>query len=162
GERAQRRLDERQFVRLRHRAGNVYEEDEVGRRQIFGRDFPSLEADVYELVLRVPGAARDLRRDGEGRVAGRLRVVVREVVDQLLDADGVARRQLSVVEEAARVAVGGRVNVNREGRERRARGFEERVLVNLRVRLAARDLARLIRRLGCDTRVGVRGGVVCG
>ena len=41
-----------------------------------------------------------------------------EVVDQLLDADGVGRRQRALVEEAADVRVRGGVDVDRKGGER--------------------------------------------
>ena len=50
--------------------------------------------------------------------AARLRVVVAEVIDQLLAAHRVGRRALAILDEAAHVAVGRGVDVDREGRDR--------------------------------------------
>ena len=60
----------------------------------------------------------------------RRRVVVAEVVDQLLDPDGVRRRQLSLVQEAPDVGVRGRVHVDREGGQRILGGAMKAVLVD--------------------------------
>ena len=76
------------------------------------------DADPGQPVLGVPRAAGDLDVDGERIVAGirRGRVVIGEVVEHLLDADGVPGRQHVLVEEAPDVGVAGRVDVDREGR----------------------------------------------
>ena len=50
--------------------------------------------------------------DGERRTAARFRVVVGEVVDQFLDADGVRRRQLVVVEKPPHVGVRRGVDID--------------------------------------------------
>ena len=59
----------------------------------------------------------DRRRKRRVRV-GRLEVAVVEIIDELLDADSVARRQRAVVNEFADVGVGGSVDIDGEGRNR--------------------------------------------
>ena len=127
-EHPQRLLDQRQLVGLVHRARDVDQEDEVARRPLVVGDGTALQADAGEPVLGVPGAAGHLDVDRERVVAGRGRVVVGEVVDQLLDPDGVLRRPRVLVEEAPDVGVGGGVDVDREGRQRGGPHAEERVL----------------------------------
>ena len=91
---------------------------------------------MHEPVRVVPGTLGDFGSDREGNVCGGLRIIVSEIVDELLDANGVLWRQaIFVKEEAARVAVRGRVHVNRKRRERRVCDFEERVLFNVTVSL---------------------------
>ena len=71
------------------------------------------------------------------------RIVVGEVVEQLLDPDGVLGRQLVLLQqEAADVGVAGRVDVDREGRERLLDGPHEGILLNPveRLAVAARPL----------------------
>ena len=60
-------------------------------------------------------------RDRERLAVARLGVIVREVVDQFLDADRILRRRLTVVQEAADVGVRGGVDVGGEGRQRGCR-----------------------------------------
>ena len=55
-------------------------------------------------------------------------VVVREVVEHLLDPDGVGRRERVLVQEPPDVGVAGRVDVDREGREGLERDGDERVI----------------------------------
>ena len=76
------------------------------------------DADPGQPVLGVPGAAGDLDVNGEGIVARirRRRVVIGEVVEHLLDADGVLGREHVLVEEAPDVGVARRIDVDREGR----------------------------------------------
>ncbi len=115
-EQAQAFFDQREFVRLVHGAGDIDEEDEVAVA-LFETDFFALDADAGEAVLRLPGAIGDFDVDGEGMrgVEGGAFEVVGEVVDEFLDAHGVARRQGTAVEEAAGVGVGGGVHIDGEG-----------------------------------------------
>ena len=80
--------------------------------------FAALDADAHEPDGRVPRARSDLGVDRERRIAGRRRIVVVEVVDHLLDAHRVLRRQLALVEEPPHVRVRRGVDVDRERRER--------------------------------------------
>src|ERR1044072_3714335 len=86
-------------------------------------------------MLVVPGAGGDLGRDGEWSRPDRLRIIIREVVNQLLYADGIFRRKLSIVEETPGVTVRSRININGEGRKRRTSDFEKRILIQMAVRL---------------------------
>jgi hypothetical protein len=95
-------------------------------------------------VLRAPRAGGQLGRDREGRLAGRLGIVVAEVVEQLLDAHGVLRRELALHQEATDVGVGGRVHVDREGGERVLRRGQEGVVLDPVVRLGVEAGARAV------------------
>src|SRR6185503_6483681 len=66
---------------------------------------------------------------------GRLRVVEAEVVDQLLDAHGASRRQVTVGDKSPHVGVGRRVHVDRERRERAVINAAESVLLDVVVAL---------------------------
>ena len=121
-------LDEGQLVGLVHRARDVDQEDEVARRPLLVGDGTAHQADPGEAVLRIPGAAGHLDVDRERVVAGRGRVVVGEVIEQLLDPDGVLGGPRVLVEEAPDVGVAGGVDVDGEGRQRGGRHAEERVL----------------------------------
>ncbi len=81
-------------------------------------------------MLRRPGARAYLGRDGERMAAAVVGIAVREVVDQLLEADRVLGRQRPLAQEAAHVAVGGGVHVDGEGRHRVGGRREEAVLVD--------------------------------
>jgi hypothetical protein len=81
-------LEQRQLVLLGHRARHVDQEHEVARLADAERQHLALQADLHELVAVRPRARRDLGADRERPVVGRLRVVVVEVIDQLLDAHG--------------------------------------------------------------------------
>jgi hypothetical protein len=100
-----RRLHERQPVLGHHRSRHVEQEGQVARRRLFFLDRRAAQSDERELVLRIPGRRRELGRDRHRRAVARRRVVVLEVVDQLLDADGVRGREPSIVEEATDVGV---------------------------------------------------------
>ncbi len=117
GQHPQTRLHQGQFIRRLHRAGHVDHEHQVRRLAVLKPDFLALQANADEVVIGVPGAARDLGVDRERDVAVGAGVVVGEVVDHLLDADGVGRRQQALVEEPSDVGVRGGVDVDREGGE---------------------------------------------
>src|SRR5262245_9092368 len=86
-------------------------------------------------MLCVPGRLGQLRRDGERHVALRLRVTEAEVVDHLLDADRIRRRQTSLVEEATDVGIRRSVDVDRKRRQRLVGDSTEGVFGNRGIRL---------------------------
>ena len=92
-------------------------------------------------MLGIPRTGTDLGVDRERAVPLWLGVVVGEVVDELLDADGVLGRQAALIEEPPGVGVRRRVHVDREGRERVAPRVEEPLLVDARVALGAHRTA---------------------
>ena len=110
---------QRQLVARAHRAGHVDQEHEVARRHACCVDAARLDAQPHQLMPGLPRTRPDLGADGERPVAGRLGGPVAEGVDELLEPDGVDRRQLPTVEEAPRVGERGAVHVGREGRQGR-------------------------------------------
>ena len=117
-EQAEALLQEREPVRGLHGAGHVDEKDEVARRAFVFRDLAAFEPDADEPVRGRPRAGGDFHRGGERRVALRLRVVVGEVVEQLLDPYRAFGRELPLIEEAADDGVTRGVHIDAEGRER--------------------------------------------
>ena len=86
-----------------------------------------------------------------GRV--RARIVVGEVVDQLLDAHRIVLRQHAVVERRAHERIGRRVDVDREGGDRLLRRHLQRIgLDRLELVAALVVIAGLRHRLGRDHR----------
>jgi hypothetical protein len=81
-------------------------------------------------VSVVPGAGAGIGYDGEGAAVVRQGIIIIEVVDQLLYADRILGRQLSVIEKAADVGVGGRVDVDGEGGQRVLGDLQKAVLVD--------------------------------
>ena len=165
GEYLERLLDERQLVLVLHRAGDVDEEDEVRGRDLAVGYPLGLQRDSEQTVRRVPGAGRELAVEREGRLPvariGRegpslrvlrdgvlghsgSRVFVREVVDELLDADGVGRRKGAFAQESPNVRIRRGVHVDREGRQRFLQDLGERglddavVALGVEVRIVAR------------------------
>ena len=96
-------------------------------RSDFGTSKP-LMAMWTSLLAGVPGRGqhRDRRPEGRAPVLGQ-RIVVGEVVDHLLDAHGLLRRQLRRIERPAHERIGGAVDIDREGRHRLARHALDRV-----------------------------------
>ncbi len=129
-------LHQRQLVRFIHRAGDIEQEHQVAGGQLLGIEVLPLEPHQEQLVLGVPGAGAPLEGHREGVAVGRLGIVVREVVDELLHPDRVGGGQGVLVEEAPDVAVARRVDVDREGRERVAGRLQEPVLVDTVIFLA--------------------------
>jgi hypothetical protein len=139
----ERLLDERQPAGALHRAGDVDEEDEVGRGRTPHVDFACTERDAQQIVPRVPRRGGKLGRDAQRHVSRRRSgVTVREVVDELLDAHGVLGRQRALIEEAAHVGVRRAIDVDGEGGERCDADGTERILVDALVRLGVPRLAR--------------------
>ena len=136
-------LHQRELVGLLHRAGDVDEEHEVAGGPAGLVDRLRGDPDPRQAVPGIPRAAGDLDMHGEGVRAGggRRGVVIGEVVEQLLDADGVLRRQHVLGEVTADVGVAGRVHVDREGRERLGRRRAERVLRDCRVGVGVRPFS---------------------
>ena len=91
------------------------------------------DPDPGQTVFGVPGAAGDFEVDGK-RVAtarrGR-RILVREIVEQFLDADRVRGRKLVQLQQVSPdVGIARRIDVDREGRERLLDGPHEGILLN--------------------------------
>ena len=113
-------LDQRQFVRVVHGAGDIDQEDEVAGRSSGLVDRPGGDADPRQPMPGIPRTVSDLNVDRERMLAraGRRRIAIGEVIEELLDADRVRRRQHLLAEEAADVGIAGRIDVDREGRLR--------------------------------------------
>ena len=114
GQKAHRRLEQRQLVGLRHRSGNIEKEHEVSRRQLVVRNPSALKTYVDETVRGLPRTRGHFGSQREWVLTVRLGIVVLEIVDELFGADGVLRRTLSHLEKASHVAVGRCVDVDRE------------------------------------------------
>ena len=116
---AQRFLQQRQLVRRIHRAGGIHQEHQIGRRAGFRRNVVSLQADADDLRALVPGRVVD-RDIGLERLfpGGGDFVVVAEIIDQLLGAHRILGRQYAVLQITPDHGVGGRIHVDREGRDR--------------------------------------------
>ena len=110
-------------------------------------------------MARVPRRFGDGRRDRERRAVARLRIVVGEVVDQLLDADRILRRQLALVQEAPDVGVRRGVDVDRERRQRLVGRAGPLVVVDPVVGLGVEWLARHSIRPGKAIHTGVTAGL---
>ena len=109
----------RQLVRRVHRPGRVDEEDKIGTRRLRCRRHIALDADPHQLRLGIPwrGHDGDIRLERRVQAVG-CRVVVREVVDELLHANRVRGRQYTLVEPRPHEGVGRGVDVDGEGRDR--------------------------------------------
>src|SRR5687768_4121066 len=81
-------------------------------------------------MLRLPGAGGRFHVHGEGVLAGGLRIIVAEVVEQLFNADRIPRRQLPRGEEPPQVGVRGRIHIDRERGEWRIADREEGIVVD--------------------------------
>ena len=119
GQQRERALEQRQLGRRLHRSRHVDQQHQVARGQRGRRDRRRAQPDAHELALRGPRTPADLDRQREGLARRRHRIAVVEVVDQLLDAHGVGRRQPAFAQEPADIGVRRRVDVDGEGGERR-------------------------------------------
>ena len=103
-----------------HRSRRVDQEDEVGARPRRPVHRIALDADADELAARRPGAREhgDIGAERLSR-ALRRRIVVVEIVDHFLGPDRGRLRQDVLVERGPDPGIGGGVDVDREGRDRR-------------------------------------------
>ena len=120
-----------------HGAGDVDQEDQVAGRPPRLVDRLGGDADPRQPVLGIPRDSRRSRR--APRTDARLESgggasSIGEVIEQLLDADGVLGRQHVLGEEAADIRVAGRIDVDRERRQRFARRRVERIVDDRRCR----------------------------
>ena len=138
-----------------HGPAHVDQEDEVRRRAFVLGHFVALEGDADQPVVRVPGAGRAFEVDGEGAfVTGRGRgVVVGEIVEHFLDADGPGGRQAAPFDEPAHDGIAGGVHVRRECRERVLLRGEERRFGDVAVGGGVEGVSRAEIFIGCG-----RGG----
>lgn len=81
--------------------------------------FLPLDGEADEAMPGLPRAGGDLRVDCERPGSGGRGVVIGKVVDQFLDANRPGRRPVALLQESADVGVGGGVDVDRKGRQRR-------------------------------------------
>ena len=89
-----------------------------------------LERDAHQLVRGLPGRSIHLGAHREGsRTAGR-GIIVREVVDQLFDADRIFRRQPAFLDEAPHVGVRCAIDIDGERRERIRSRRQEGILLD--------------------------------
>ena len=108
-------LQERQLVRVPHRAGDIDEEDQVRGRQFFPGEIACREADAHQPVVAVEGAGAHLGAQGERFAALRPGIVIGKGIDHLLDAHRARGRQAAVLDKAADIGVAGGVDIDAEG-----------------------------------------------
>ena len=114
----ERIFHQRQPVLRPHRARHIDEEHKVGAWPFGGLQCVALDADMDELVGSIPGRGDDGDRGLERCVGSFGRGVgVGEIVDHLLDAHRVLLRHFPGIEGTAREGIGGRVDIEREGRD---------------------------------------------
>ena len=113
-----------------HRPRDVDQEYEIARRQTRRFDAPRLKTNANDAVRRIPRRGDDIGRDRDRVFALRPGVVIREIVDQLFDANRILGRHRSTVDEPTDVGVRRAVNVHRECRERIGRDGEKRVVLD--------------------------------
>ena len=135
-----------------HRPRNVDEEREVARREILLLHGLRLHAEPQQPVLRVPRTRGELAVDRNWLVALRLRIIILEIVDELLDPHrGLRRQALLVVDRAPHQRIARRVHVQSECRKRLALRTHELILRKLGVSFGRRL------RTAYDSRIAVHG-----
>src|SRR6476469_9097043 len=92
-------------------------------------------------MLRLPRASSHLRGNREGMASRPIGVGIREIIDQLLQAYSVRRRQRSLSQESPHVAVAGGIDINGECGEWIGGCRQETVLFDSGVRLGVARLA---------------------
>jgi hypothetical protein len=141
----ERSLQEVDLVGALHRARHVHEKHQVRGRQVGRRALEPLQADVEQLSTGVPWARRELGVDRERAVLIlRCGIGVVEVVDELLGANRVRIRQHTLIEQAADVGVGGRIDVDRKGRHGVLECGVHGIVVEVRVPLPVDGAGRRI------------------
>ena len=88
-----RLLDQRQALHRRHRPGNIEQKYQVTGPAFVDRDLAAFQSDPDEAVRRFPGTTGHININRERLVAVRLRIIIREVVDHLLDPDCILWRK---------------------------------------------------------------------
>jgi len=103
------------------------EENKIGGGQVVYGDFFSLQSNVDEFMLWIPGAIGHFGIDAERVFVYWLGIVVIEIVDHLFYPHGAGGRQAAIVDVAADIAVGGFVDIDGKSRQRVLCGGEELV-----------------------------------
>ncbi len=155
GKQLERFTNQRQLVLLLHRAGDVDEKHQVARGPLLAMHFASLQSHAHQHVVAVPRATGRFRGDAKRIVAGRLRIVVGEVVDELLKPHGIRRRQLAACQIPTHVGIARRVDVDGERRERSVGRAEERILRHRVVRLGVHRAIAATDRIDAGLKVEV-------
>ena len=102
------------------------------RLPLAGRRHIALDADLEQLGLGVPRRRDHRHRRLERRIeTARRRIVVREVVDHLFEPHRLGLRQIAVLEQAAHIGIGRRIDIDRERRHRLGTRHLQPVLVEL-------------------------------
>src|SRR5262245_54227825 len=128
GQDAQTILNQRKFVLWLHRATDVHQEDQVRRRPLVPGDLPALNSHAEKPMLGSPWTGGDFRNAGEWIFSRRLRVIITEVVQQLLDTYGTSWWNLIRFEKPADVCIAARIDVHAEGGQLVFLCREERVI----------------------------------
>ncbi len=136
---AERRLDQRQPLGRRHRSRHVDEQDDVAAGDFARQPGAAARAPMSTSLCdgahgQSPISVVRWRSARPPRGCG---VREPEVVDELFDAHGFSRRQLSAREEAADVRVRRRVHVRAERRERPLERGVKAVRIDARVGFAS-------------------------
>ena len=92
------------------------------RRPVLLRNLLRLQADLQQQGLRIPGAAGQFHGDAEGLPGRRISIVIPEIVQHLLDADRVGRRDFAVQNHPPQLGIGSRIHVRRKGGQGRGGG----------------------------------------
>ena len=129
-----RLFQKRQLVGLVHGTGHVQQKYQVAPFQLAPADLAALEADSGQPVIGIPRRIGDLNVHRKRIGSFRRRIVVREVVQQLLDPDCIRRRHLAVLEVPPHVGVRRRIHIDGEGGQRVVRHTLELVLADRSVR----------------------------
>ena len=138
----QRTLQQRQFVLGMHRTGHIDQKHQVGRLELIRGNRRGAHRDAQQAGVRIPGIWPVLQVDRKGLVALGQRILIAEVVDQLLDAHRIRRRQAAVHQHAAHIGIGTGIDIQAEGGDRIFGNPLHRVVIDLRVLLAICRLQR--------------------
>ena len=111
-------LQERQLVGGPHRPGDVQQEHQVAGRALGGIDGLGLDPDAEQKMFLLPGRPGHFHAGGDGVLSAGRVVGIGEIIDHLLDADGIPRRQRTLAEKTADVGVGRGIHVDAEGGKR--------------------------------------------
>ena len=110
---------QRQLVGAVHGARDIQQEYDIGFRPAAGRQVISLDADIDQLVAGFPGGIDDRDVGAERNLlVARAGIVVIEIIHHLFQPYRILLRQIPVVQLTSYKTVGGRVDIDRECRNR--------------------------------------------
>ena len=85
---------------------------------MFRLDAFSLQPEQNQSSIVIPRTHADFGRQRYRLIASRLRIIIREIIQQFFCTDCVGRRQVAAVEETPHVAVGSGIDIDRKGGQR--------------------------------------------